>query len=122
MDNISIPGYLQPGFGQETCFVKGNSLLEHTCEVVAIDYIFNFMYAESSPKSKLIYIFIPLCIIFTANLTFFIVTAYKIIQLKRCVSKITRKQESRRHQKKLNKKTDKWVHFWNIELKIMIIY
>lgn len=42
MDNISIPEYLQPGFGQETCFVKGNSLLEHTYEIVAIDYIFQF--------------------------------------------------------------------------------
>lgn len=71
---------------------------------------FNVMYAESSPKPKLIYFYIPLCIIFTANVTFFIITAYKIIQLKRSVRMITSQEESRRHQKKLNKKTDKWVH------------
>lgn len=50
MDNISIPEYLQPGFGQGTCFVKGNSLLEHTCEVVAIDYIFQFYVCRIIPE------------------------------------------------------------------------
>lgn len=48
-----------------------------------------------------------ICIIFSVNILLFVVTAFKIRQAQRDISKITLQEESARHQSHLNNERDK---------------
>lgn len=57
--------------------------------------------------SRLLYFYLPLCIIWAINVLFFILTVRRIIQLHHEL-KVMLKNESSRHQRKLNKDKEKY--------------
>lgn len=55
----------------------------------------------------------PLCIICTINMVFFLLTALKIRRVQQDLKKVTSQEESSRHQSKFNHDKDKWVYNMN---------
>ncbi|XP_031622142.1 G-protein coupled receptor Mth2-like [Contarinia nasturtii] len=78
----SISESIRPGIGVGTCFLK---------KTVASQFVFFYM---------------PLCIICTINIIFFLLTALKIRKVQQDLKKITSHEESSRHQSKFNHDKD----------------
>lgn len=65
--------------------------------------------------SRLLYFYLPLCIIWAINVLLFVLTIRRIIQLQHEL-KVMLKNESARHQRKLNKDKEKYAQKYWLEL------
>lgn len=65
-------------------------------------------YSLDGNLSRLLYFYLPLCIIWAINVTFFLLTVRRIISLQ-LELKAMLQNESSRHQRKLNKDKEKYV-------------
>lgn len=65
--------------------------------------IFNYL---ENQTSRLLYFYLPLCIIWAINVTFFLLTVRQIIRLQYEL-KAMLQNESARHQRKLNRDKEK---------------
>ncbi|KAJ6642045.1 G-protein coupled receptor Mth2 [Pseudolycoriella hygida] len=86
----SISSAYQPGMGAETCFLKKSRL------------------------SEFLYLYLPIILIMTSNSTFFILTALKIRKVQIEMSRVTAKEDSRRHQKHLDNEKAKFGLFFRL--------
>lgn len=106
----SLPEHLQPGIGVTTCFMRSMLILlalffnYHKWFLI----LFSFEFTEER-LSEFLFFLLPMFIIITLNIIFFILTALKIRQTQQELQKITSKEESSRHRKNLNSDKDKYV-------------
>lgn len=80
----SLPDYLQPGIGTTTLLMKGLNIRNFCND---LSNLYGNQISEE-PFSKFIFFHMPICIIITMNIVFFILIALKIRQI----------QESRMHE------------------------
>lgn len=66
-----------------------------------IDQKTNFILTESR-LSEFLYLYLPIILIMTCNSTFFILTALKIRKVQMEMTRVTAKEDSKRHQKHLD--------------------
>ncbi|XP_055318309.1 G-protein coupled receptor Mth2-like isoform X2 [Sitodiplosis mosellana] len=78
----SLSENLRPGMGVGTCFLKKTVL------------------------SQFIFFYMPICIVCTINIIFFLLTALKIRKVQQDLKKVTSQEESSRHQSKFNHDKD----------------
>lgn len=70
--------------------------------------------------SQFIYFYLPLIIICSINLTFFILTAMRILRAQQDLKKVTCNEESTRHRNKLNTNKDRYAFLLFIHLKYVL--
>lgn len=69
-------------------------------------------YIAETIVSQFLFFYMPLCIICSINIMFFVLTALKIRKVQQDLRKVTSQEESSRHQNKFNKDKDKYArHF-----------
>lgn len=86
----NISSNFQPGMGAETCFLKKSRL------------------------SEFLYLYLPIILIMSCNSTFFILTALKIRKVQMEMSRVTAKEDSKRHQKHLDNEKAKFGLFFRL--------
>lgn len=99
---------LRPSIGDPTCFLKRNtSKNTHAIQYKTKIMAFMFISFVGTLLSQFIYFYLPLFIICTVNLTFFILTAMRILRAQQDLKKATSNEESTRHRNKLNSNKDR---------------
>lgn len=85
--------------------------MEHfeNCSFVSLSLVF----FVGSLWSQLIYFYLPLMIICTINLMFFILTAMQILRAQQDLKKVTSNEESTRHRSKLNSNKDRYAQIFS---------
>lgn len=106
-----LPDWALPGIGTTTYFLKSpegtTKQIEWTRLIFRNVLNENFIHISDGKLAPFLYFYMIILIIFSANTLLFIVTAFKIRQAQRDISKLTSQEESARHQSHLNNEKDK---------------
>lgn len=77
------------------------------CLIFSVSNHFEYLFVSGENLSRLLYFYLPLCIIWAINVLLFALTVRRILQLQHEL-KVMLKNESSRHQRKLNKDKEKY--------------
>lgn len=104
----SLTSKLKPGIGEGTCFMKSMANKPSLLLLLLSNFIMIFLFPHSDdPFTQGLFFFLPLTIIFSVNIAFYVLTALKIRQVQRELEKVTSNKESSINQRHLNNKKTK---------------